>query len=189
VRSITPEEADRLIGACADHLRPLVIFSLYTGARLSEALYLDWRQINLTRREVQFLKTKNGDPRGVPLHQRVVDALTALPHREGEVFRRPDGKPYARKTDGGGQIKTGFKAACRRAGIANFTPHDLRHSFATWHYAANRDLVALMELGGWNSERMVLRYTRVNVAHLSRSIDALPSGEPGQHPQPKAKQR
>jgi integrase len=76
VRWITPEEADRLIAACADHLRPLVIFLLYTGARLSEALYLPWKQVDFIRREVQFLKTKSGDARGVPLHQRVIDALT-----------------------------------------------------------------------------------------------------------------
>jgi integrase len=45
VRWITPEEADQLIDACSDHLRPLVTFLLGTGARLSEALYLDWRQL------------------------------------------------------------------------------------------------------------------------------------------------
>ena len=38
VRWLTPAEADRLIEACAKHLRPLVIFLLYTGARVGEAL-------------------------------------------------------------------------------------------------------------------------------------------------------
>ena len=38
VRWITPAEADRLITASAAHLRPLVTFLLYTGARVSEAL-------------------------------------------------------------------------------------------------------------------------------------------------------
>ncbi len=50
----------------------------------------------------------------------------------------------------------------------------LRHTWATWHYAANRDLVALMELGGWKSERMVLRYAHMNVAHREQSLAALP---------------
>ena len=69
IRWLTPGEADRLIQACSEHLRPLVTFLFYTGARLSEALYLDWRQVDLARGEVQFLETKNGEPRGVPLHQ------------------------------------------------------------------------------------------------------------------------
>ena len=45
VRWLTPEQGERLIAACGDHLRPLVIFLLYTGARISEALWLDWRNI------------------------------------------------------------------------------------------------------------------------------------------------
>ena len=168
-RWLSVDEAERLIEACSPHLRPLVIFLLYTGCRLAEGLYLDWRRVDLARAQVQFLETKNGDPRGVPLHPRVIAELQALKHREGAVFRRPDGKPYARKVDGGGQIKTAFKAACRRAGIADFTPHGLRHTWATWHYIANRDLTALMELGGWRSEKMVMRYTHVDGSNPNRA--------------------
>jgi integrase len=178
---LTPADAERLIDACSPHLRPLVIFLLYTGARLAEALYLDWQQLDLERAEVQFLETKNGDARGVPLHPRVRAVLGELKHRIGEVFRRPDGQPYMRKLDGGGQIKTAFKAACRRAGIKDFTPHGCRHTWATWHYARNKDLTALMHLGGWRSYSMVLRYAHMNVSHLAPSIDALPwekSGKP-----------
>ncbi len=174
VRWLMPAEADRLIEASSPHLKPLLIFLFYTGCRLSEGLYLDWPQVELNRAEVQFLQTKNGEARGVPLHPRLIAALQSLPHREGAVFRRPDGEPYARKRDGGGQIKTAFNGACRRANIIDFSPHDCRHTWATWHYAANRDLVSLMHLGGWQSEKMVLRYTHVNVQHLSQSIAALP---------------
>jgi hypothetical protein len=31
-----------------------------------------------------------------------------------------------------------------------------------------------MKLGGWESEKMVLRYAHVNVSHLTGSIEALP---------------
>jgi integrase len=174
VRWLTPAEADRLIDACSPHIKPLIIFLFYTGCRLSEGLYLDWAQVHLSRGEVQFLRTKNGEARGVPLHPRVIAALQALPRRVGAVFRRPDGEQYMPKRDGGGQIKTAFNGACRRASISDFSPHDCRHTWATWHYAANRDLVSLMHLGGWQSEKMVLRYAHVNVAHLSQSIAALP---------------
>ncbi|WP_426531767.1 site-specific integrase [Bradyrhizobium sp. McL0615] len=174
VRWITPDEADRLIAACSPHLRPLVIFLLYTGARMSEALYLDWRNVNLQGAQVQFIDTKNGDSRGVPLHPRALATLASLPHRVDEVFRRPDGFAYKRIEAAGGQIKTAFKGACRRAGIDDFCPHDCRHTWATWHSTANRDIIGLMKLGGWKSEKMVLRYAHVNVAHLAASIDVLP---------------
>lgn len=180
VRWLTRAEASRLIAACAPHLAPLVTFLLFTGARTGEALWLDWRNVDLKRRQVQFLDTKNGESRGVPLHPEAVAALKGLKHREGAVFRRPDGKPYDGLRDddndrsAGTRIKTAFRAACRRAEIEDFSPHDCRHTWASWHYAKHRDLSALMHLGGWKSEKMVLRYAHLNVGHLAGSIDAMP---------------
>ena len=113
------------------------------------------------------------------MHGRVTVALANLLHREGMVFLTNEGFPYAPKEEGGGQIKTGFAGACRRAGLDDFHPHDCRHTWATWHYAANRDLGGLMRLGGWKSERMVLRYAHINVGELAQSIDALPWGKAG----------
>jgi len=49
-----------------------VTFLFYTGARIGEALWLDWRNIDLQRAQVQFLDTKNGSDRGVPLHPSLV---------------------------------------------------------------------------------------------------------------------
>lgn len=170
VRWISYAEADRLIAACAPHLAPLVIFMLFTGCRIGEALALDWRDVDLSRAHAVFLDTKNGDRRGTPLHPRALAALANQPHRIGPVFRRPDKKPYAPKDDGGGQIKTAFKGACKRAGIADFHPHDCRHTWATWHYAANRDLGALMALGGWRTIAMVMRYAHINVSNLAPGV-------------------
>jgi integrase len=187
VRWLTLEEANRLIEACAAHMRPLVIFLLYTGARAGEALWLDWRTVDLARAHVVFPKTKSGEARGVPLHHRVVTALANLMHRQDEVFRRPDGLPYERPnpeddadTSAGTRIASAFKGACRRAGITDFHPHDCRHTWATWHYAANRDLAALKRLGGWKSDRMVLRYAHTNVEEHKHTIDRLPGGNLGE---------
>jgi len=171
VRWITYDEADRLILCCAPHLAPIVAFMLFTGCRVSEALELDWRDVDLGRAHATFLDTKNDERRGVYLHPRVLAALANLSHRTGAVFRRPDKKPYESKDRmEGGQIKNAFKGACRRAGIKDFHPHDCRHTWATWHYAANRDLGALMELGGWKSVAMVMRYAHVNKDHLAAGV-------------------
>lgn len=193
IRWVSHEEAQRMIQAAAPHLRPLVVFLFSTGARISEALYLDWRNVDLERAHVEFLDTKNGEARGVPLHPRAVAALSALPHRQGAVFRRslprmtasgkmtPLGAPYEDRDGGGGQIKTAWRGMLKRAGIDDFSPHDCRHTWATWHYRANRDLTALMELGGWKSASMVMRYAHVNTSHLAGSIGEIwgKSGERG----------
>ncbi|MFZ5715800.1 MAG: tyrosine-type recombinase/integrase [Bradyrhizobium sp.] len=207
VRWITHAEAFNLIEACAPHLKPLVAFLFYTGARVGEALWIDWREVDLQRGQVVFLDTKNGKDRGVPLHPDLVAILANLPHREGCVFRKqgrlirpvgfmprhsnsgepivPEyelGEPYApldpddpRDVSAGSRIKKGFKAACERAKIPDFHPHDCRHTWATWHYQENRDLNMLMELGGWSSLQMVLRYAHVNVEHRAPSIHKMPS--------------
>lgn len=179
VRYLTVVEAERLLAACSDHLRPLVIFMLYTGARTGEALWLEWRDVDLSRAHVNFVDTKTDAPRGMHLNPLALAALANLGHRDGYVFRRPDGRPYTlpRKitdTSAGTRIKTAFQGAVRRAKLTDFHPHDCRHTWATWHYAANRDLGALMRLGGWKTDRMVLRYAHVNVGELAPSIDRLP---------------
>lgn len=209
VRWLTYAEADRLIEACSPHLKPIVTFLFYTGCRVSEALTLDWRDVDLQRSHVVFLddefvgrSTKNGESRGVPLHPRAWAALANLKHREGPVFLRPARRanhkagepplkhrldpallvPYAPKDGEGGQIKTAFKGACKRAKITNFHPHDCRHTWATWHYAANRDLRALMELGGWKTMSMVSRYVHINSSHLAESVLRLGAEPPARSP-------
>ncbi len=197
VRWITKDEAERLIASARPHMQPLVIFLLATGCRISEALYLDWKDIDLSRCHVTVygpadgeddmdVNTKNGEPRGIPLHPRAVAALANLPHRIGAVFRKPYkgpkksadnrfekwlGAPYERRTNGGGMIKSAWGTMCKAAGITNFTPHDCRHTWATWHYMKNRDLTKLMELGGWKSIDMVMRYTHVDKSNLAASIN------------------
>jgi integrase len=184
IRYITPSEADRLIDNCADHLRPLVVFLLYTGARAGEALWLDWNQIDLILKQVTFPKTKNGQPRSVPLHPRVLEELLHLEHREGCVFITAEKRQYRAKTEkdtsAGSRIGSGFAGACRRAGIENFTPHDCRHTWATWHYQANHDLTALQALGGWKTVAMVMRYAHTNVSEHANSINSLPWGKSGE---------
>jgi integrase len=184
IRWIKPDEAERLIAACADHMKPLVTFLLLTGARAGEALWLDWSAVDLDKEQVTFVKTKNGEPRSVPLHPRLVQLLSAMPNREKDVFRTHEGKPYSRargKEDAsaGSRIKTAFAAACRRAGISNFRVHDCRHTWATWHYQENHDLAALQTLGGWKTVSMVLRYAHTNVEQHANSIKNLPWGKSG----------
>src|SRR5262249_39733388 len=44
---LLPDEAERLIDAASPHLKPLLVFLLGTGARMSEAIELEWRDVDL----------------------------------------------------------------------------------------------------------------------------------------------
>ena len=180
---LTPAEMDRLISGAAPHLRPLLTFLAATGARMGEALSLDWQDVDLTHARALLRDTKNGADRPVDLCPRALLALADLTHRDGAVFRTRGkrvknvsvpGEPYAeRKEQGGGQIKTGWASALSKAGITKpVTPHSLRHTWASWHYAEHRDLLLLRFVGGWSSVTLVERYAHIVPATLGDEIKA-----------------
>lgn len=180
-RWLREHEAAALIQASADHIRPMVVLMLYTGARLSEAMFLEWRNVDLSRGLVVYEDTKNGDTRGVPLHPAALAALANMPWKSGRVFRDERGLPYDEQAGPHWQIRPEWRAARKAAGLGDdVTPHILRHTWASWHYAANRDVYALMKLGGWRQISMVQRYTHLNVDDLAGSIFALPGEKSGQ---------
>lgn len=91
---LLPSQAARLVAAANPALRVLPEFILGTGARMSEALELDWRDVDLAGARAIFWVTKSGKRRNAHLPPRIVGLLANLPHREGAVIRRPDGQPY-----------------------------------------------------------------------------------------------
>jgi integrase len=185
-RWATYEEADRLIAAAALHVRPALLFLMLTGARMSEALELDWADVNLQQRWLVFRGTKRGsgpdspgEDRGVPIHPQLVAVLASLPgERSGAVFLTHRGLPYSAhdrlERGGGGQIKVAWEGACRRARITDLRPHDLRHSCSTWLTMAGVHERVRDEILGHQSSDMGRRYSHVPREDLIRAIDRLP---------------
>jgi integrase len=180
---LRPAEYLALEAAAAGHLRPLLRFLVSTGARLSEALELDWRQVDLAHARVEFIRTKNGKARLATLPPAALLALANMPApadgpREGRVFLRPTHSGHwASYADSdryqGGQIRTAWAGACKRAGLAGFTPHDVRHTWATWRYAVDRDPLALRDAGGWSSLTQVERYAHLAPPGLAQDMLAV----------------
>jgi len=178
------QEADRLVVNASLHHRPLYVFLMLTGARMSEALEIEWHDVDLGQRWLVFRDTKRdkrgpdhpGEDRGVPIHPQLVLWLANLPgERQGRVFLTPRGKPYGGKQRGyGGQIKTAWKGACRRAGIADLHPHDLRHTCSTWLTMAGVHEQVRDEIIGHASTSMGRRYSHVPRPELIEAINRLP---------------
>lgn len=121
---LRPAEARALLEAADEHIRPLLVFLLGTGCRMSEALDLKWDRVDLHgARAVVWQKQQN--ERHVDLPPVVVAALTALPNREGHVFRPPKRRGQLVANErwwdsgraGGGQIKRRWSEACLKAGL------------------------------------------------------------------------
>jgi integrase len=146
VRFLRREEADRLIEALPEHMKPIVEFALATGCRAGEILGLEWSRVDLTRK-VAWLDhgtTKSGDGRGIPLN---ADAVAALEATRGQ-------NPRWCFTFAGKRIQqssTAWGLAKQRAGIEDFRFHDLRHYLgllarAERHFAAGADGTGGMEI-------------------------------------------
>ncbi len=162
VRFLKDVEADRLIEALPEHLGPVVRFALATGCRMREILRLEWSRVDFDRR-VSWLDhgtTKNGEGRGIPLNR---DAILALREVQGQHERWC----FTYKGKRMEKVGSAWRRALKRAGIENFRFHDLRHTWASWHVMSGTGLQELMELGGWKSYEMVLRYAHLAPEHLS----------------------
>ncbi len=138
-----------------EHLRTLVTLAIYSGPRRGELLKLRWSNVDFDLNAVNFTETKTNKDRSVPMEPIVQEALLELRDEAGEtefVFTNPD--TGTRYTD----IKKSFSAACREAGITNFTFHDLRHTFGTRLADAGVDVVKIKELMGHASIVTTMRY-------------------------------
>lgn len=127
-------------------LAALAQFMAMTGARISEAVALDWKNISLTEATATFV-VKGGDARVATLPAPLMKTLLALPHRKGKVFG------YKSRQS----IQTAWNSAERRAGIEHIPPHDAgRRLFATLMIRSGVDPVTVAEAGGWKSKRLVV---------------------------------
>lgn len=129
------------------HLGALVCFMFATGARISEALSVEWTDVDIGSRRALIRQRKVGSERVANLPPPLVVALANIEgERSGRVFK------FAVRHN----LKTQWESAIRRAGIKRLTPHSCRHGFATSLLQAGVDVRTVAELGGWKTPALVL---------------------------------
>lgn len=163
VRFLTDDERTRLLAACkvsaSDDLYLFVLTALTTGARKGELRGLRWRHVDVGRRWAIFPTTKNGDARGVPLTEAVVQLLLQRNHRDLAALVFP--------TD----MTRAFETAVTRAGIIDFRFHDCRHSCASRLVQSGANLSEVAMLLGHRGIQMTARYSHVGNDNTSRLVD------------------
>lgn len=170
VRFLSPQQAVRLLSELPPHLAAMAAFSLATGLRRANVTGLRWEQVDLRRRIVWFdgVDMKSGNSQAVPLND---DAMRVLLARHGAhpvyVFTYKGKRIVQAST-------AAWYKALNRAGIHDFRWHDLRHTWASWHVQSGTPLLALQELGGWESQEMVRRYAHFSHLNLRSFAANLP---------------
>lgn len=123
-RVLNDSQRQALVSSCAQcqspWIKPVVVFALETAARRGEILALTWRDVDLERK-VAKVSGKTGS-RTIPLSPACVSILRSLPRSlEGHVF------PVTIET-----LKQAYARAVARAGIQDFTFHDLCNPTLVW---------------------------------------------------------
>lgn len=170
-RSLTREQAGRLLAELPEHQRDVVLFALATGLRQSNVLRLEWSQINLEQRHawIHGAQSKNRRPIAIPLNETAYAVLQRQKGRHPERVFTFKGKPLNSANT------RAWKQALLRAGITDFRWHDLRHTWATWQRQAGTPTHELQRLGGWRTGVMVERYAHLAPDHLALAASRLDS--------------
>jgi len=144
----------------------LGLFMFLTGARISEALAVQWDDISLNGCTVVIKQTKVSNERLSHLPTRLVAAIANLPRindRPVFVYQHPDDMIRA------------WKSAIKAAKIKRLTPHSCRHGFATGLLRRGVDVMTVAYLGGWKTPAQVLKtygHALKDITLTDRLIDA-----------------
>jgi len=125
---------------------------------MSEQYGLDWSQVDFERRQVYLPKTKNGDPRMIPLNavafRTLQDLKGAGRRREPTPCSLPPGSDDALQGSRGW-----FPTALAEAKIDGYSWHCNRHTFASKLVMAGVDLL------GHRTLQMMMRYSHLATEH------------------------
>jgi integrase len=161
-RVLTEGQRDALIVSCAKcanpWVKPVVIFALETAARRGEILALTWDSVDL-QRCVAKVDGKTGS-RNIPLSPACINMLDSLPRNiDGVVF------PITIEA-----LKQAYQRAVKRAGIDDFTFHDLRHDALTRLANMGFNVLELRAISGHTTANMLQRYVSIKANELAEKM-------------------
>jgi len=183
---LNADEVKRLIVACNEPTRTIVLLATMTGLRIGEILALRWKRINFIDETLVVAETcfmgRFGSPkthasrREVPLSRAVVEALSAQYSRSAN--QSPGGLVFA--TRYGGPLtsnnlrRRGLQPACKRAGLPRINWHGLRHTHGTLLHVQGTPLnVAQAQLGHSDMATTLQVYTHASVIAQREAVTLL----------------
>jgi integrase len=161
----------------------MVALALNTGYRRGKLLGLKWEHIDFSTARITVPRRKSPKrrqrtPHSIPISPAVYDIL--IRHAPTEAQRT--GFVFARgRTGQAPSIRRAYETAVARAGIKDFTFHDLRHTTASQLILAGATLQEVKEILGHSDIKLTLRYAHLNPAQLRTAVARLdfrlPAGE------------
>jgi integrase len=168
-RWLTKLQFEKLAKKLPKHLELAARIAVLTGLRMRSMLKLTWDRVDLRARRLWIpgAQMKAGRSHGVPISKEaatVFRQLRTLNPKGMLVFQWKENAIDDCNTKA-------FQTAVKDAGVAPLRWHDLRHTFASWAVQSGVTLHELMQLGGWKSYDMVLRYAHLAPDHLASAAE------------------
>jgi len=150
---------DNILANSADHLRPIVLFALYSGLRMSNILNLKWSDIH---GQTYFIRVKDKTIKGGRLVAKTIyppmqEILNSIPRCSEYVFTYKGERIKS--------IKKAWRRAVERAKVPYQSFHTLRHTHATWLLAKTHDIKFVQNSLNHTSSKTTEKY-----AHLIDSV-------------------
>lgn len=191
-RPISVEQEEAIMRELVPHAQPIIEFMLTIGQRKTNCLMLDWSQVDMDNREIEF-RVKSKKPGGrieiVGFNDDLFNFFVRLgPKPKGRVFRFGQNNchcPECRKRPGEpiGDIKRSFKAAVRRSGInRNVRFHDLRHTVGHRLLAMTNDIRLVQQYLAHSDIQSTMRYAKHSSSRKREAMDLLSKRGPARGP-------
>ncbi len=150
------------------NLAALACFMYLTGARISQALAVQWTDVDFKSGKVLIRATEKGDDDRMA--HMPSELIAALANINGERC----GAVFGFKSRG--NCRTQWDGAIRRAGIKHLSYHACRHGFATGLLDKGVNPITVAKRGGWKSAQHVFATYGHDVA--DQNVTDLLTGTP-----------
>jgi integrase len=160
------------------HHWPDVQLALNTGMRAGEQYGLKWQDVDLDRRTIALLDTKNGHPRYLPLNDEAVAALRTLATQRNEQ----DWVHLNWRGDKTSSPRFWFEQAVRETKLSGVVWHSLRHTFASYLAMAGESLLTIGRLMGHRTLTQTARYAHLSPDHMGAAVQRLQYTQKGSDP-------
>lgn len=174
-RYLSHDELSRLLKETKKSKCPILltttVLALSTGMRDGEIMGLKIGDIKKDQQLIILRKSKNGEPRFIPLkgyaYTLLLEHLSENSNPNSLLFPSPDDpkRPY--------DTRSAWRLALKRAGIKDFRRHDLRHTTASYHRMNGKGLHDIGSLLGHKDARSTARYAHISTEYKSKMVEEL----------------
>lgn len=147
-----------------DHL--IFVLLLSTGMRLNEKLTLNCGDVRIRESFLVIGKMRKSRRVFIPPHiQGLIQEHLEGKNDDSPLFQGREGRRLS-----GYWVESLFRQYQEKAGLEGFTPHSLRHTFASHLYAKTKELLLVSQLLGHSNIQTIMRYSHLTDARKREAV-------------------